>query len=531
MTVLGQSQAANEGNGLTLRWRLTLFYMVLLTILLTVLGVSVLVMMRTNLQQSLDRSLAETYTSFAEQLAVLDKDTAGGQTPENAFYTFPDYVLQVEELPFDDEATINQKWNNATSAQERLSVAAELRQYARKSLRFPKVAGSHLVNLTDEQMKELISAPDGRMSLVSTLPQGYNGAGGAYRYLVVLGPLQLELGAPPSYGIVYIGRSMESLTSTIDALQRVIFLLFLVGLGIAGLGAYMLAGQALAPLRQVQRAAENIGGQNLGARVPEPGTGDEVDALAKELNAMLGRLEASFESQRRFTSDASHELRTPVTAISGHASYLLRRTDPSEQQRESLNIIRNESERLSALIANLLQLARSDSGVLTMNKEPVFSTMFFSEIVRELRPIAHNDGAELLTEGQDIAFEADPNALKQVVINLVSNALKAGATRVTLSALVAPGADAAKPEVCLSIADNGPGIPADQLERLFDRFYRLQDSRSRDKGGAGLGLSIARGIVDAHQGKIWLESVVGEGTTAYVQLPVGDVPELDDDVP
>ena len=252
-----------------------------------------------------------------------------------------------------------------------------------------------------------------------------------------------------------------------------------------------------------------------------------TQGLAQALNGMLGRLEASFEAQRRFTSDASHELRTPVTAISGHASYLLRRTSPSGQQQESLKIIRSESERLTNLIASLLQLARSDSGALTLQKAPILSTLFLSEIARELEPLAHSQQTTLQASGQEVAFEGDPDRLKQVIINLTSNALKAGATTITLlSQAVLDGQ-----QVRLSVQDDGPGIPSDQLERLFDRFYRLEDSRSRDQGGAGLGLSIVRGIVDAHGGRVWLESVVGQGTTAHVQLPVGTLPALDDDVP
>ncbi|MFC6665428.1 sensor histidine kinase [Deinococcus radiopugnans] len=332
-------------------------------------------------------------------------------------------------------------------------------------------------------------------------------------------------GSNDTLTIVYVGRSLDDIQRTLADLRNVILLLFLAGLVTAGVGAYLLAGRALQPLGLVQRAAEGIGGQNLTERVPEPETGDEVQALAGALNNMLARLEDSFEAQRRFTSDASHELRTPVTAISGHASYLLRRTSPDEQQKESLKIIRSESERLTNLIASLLQLARSDSGALVMARDPILSGLFLTEIARELMPLAQAQRTALTVAGQEVTFEGDADRLKQVLINLVSNALKAGARTITLSSQ--PEQDGT--EVRLSVSDDGPGIPADQLDRLFDRFYRLEDSRSRDVGGAGLGLSIARGIVEAHEGRIWLESEVGKGTVAHVQLPVGDVPVLDDD--
>ena len=159
----------------------------------------------------------------------------------------------------------------------------------------------------------------------------------------------------------------------------------------------------------------------------------------------------------------------------------------------------------------------------------------FSETAEEIRRLLHQFAAGFLKEvegaqrhGQDIPFEGDPDRLRQVIINLVGNALKAGARTITLESTPQENGQ----EVRLSIHDDGPGIPPEHLERLFDRFYRVEDSRSRDQGGAGLGLSIAKGIVDAHSGRIWLESEVGRGTVAHVQLPVGDVPLLDEeDVP
>ena len=160
-----------------------------------------------------------------------------------------------------------------------------------------------------------------------------------------------------------------------------------------------------------------------------------------------------------------------------------------------------------------------------MAREPILAGLFLSDIARELMPLAQAQRTALTVAGQDVTFEGDADRLKQVIINLVSNALKAGARTITLSSQ--PQEDGA--EVRLSVQDDGPGIPEDQLDRLFDRFYRLEDSRSRDVGGAGLGLSIARGIVDAHGGRIWLESEVGRGTASHVQLPIGDLPVLDDD--
>ncbi|WP_309572371.1 HAMP domain-containing sensor histidine kinase [Deinococcus sp.] len=523
---------------MTLRWRLTLFYTALLAALLVAVGITTLYQMRSSLLTTLDSELLDTYARFANtstsiSLSACDtssaEDTALSDASLTARYQFPNSNLQVEQLLF----YTHQELIDALGGANRAATLATLRRvedFSRRSLGFDC---AFPVKLSDEQLTALIRSSGGRLYLNYPRRDSFNAQPVMVRLLVVLAPVRQPTSALPGdeesvLSVVYVGRPVEDLDITLRQLRSVIILLFLAGLVIAGTGAFLLAGQALQPLRLVQRAAERIGGQTLAQRVPVPPTGDEVQSLALALNGMLGRLEASFEAQRRFTSDASHELRTPVTAISGHASYLLRRTSPTGQQQESLNIIRSESERLTNLIASLLQLARSDSGALVMQKAPILSTPFLSELARELGLLAQAQQTTIKVMGQDVAFEGDLDRLKQVIINLVSNALKAGATTITLqSQAVLDGA-----QVRLTVRDNGPGIPKDQLERLFDRFYRLEDSRSRDQGGAGLGLSIARGIVDAHEGRIWLESTVGEGTAAHVQLPVGNMPDLDDeDVP
>lgn len=528
------------GRRITLRWRLTVFYTALLAALLTTVAVTTLVIMRNNLITSVNRDLSDTYGRFVQVLPSLNltpsnsvnRDPAGDQ--RSVRYQFPNYAFQLEQLPFYSQASLFQSLENDVNGPNREDFFANLnsmrftyRESAGIDRKFP-------IQLSENQLSELIRSPGGQLLIDQDVQEVYRDRPTPMRVLVRLAPLTLQqspLGLPGSndtLSIVYVGRSLKDIQRTLADLRNVILLLFLAGLVTAGVGAYLLAGRALQPLGLVQRAAEGIGGQNLAERVPEPETGDEVQALAGALNNMLARLEDSFEAQRRFTSDASHELRTPVTAISGHASYLLRRTSPDEQQKESLKIIRNESERLTNLIASLLQLARSDSGALVMAREPILSGLFLTEIARELMPLAQAQRTALTVTGQEVTFEGDADRLKQVIINLVSNALKAGARTITLSSRPEEGGS----EVRLSVADDGPGIPEDQLDKLFGRFYRLEDSRSRDVGGAGLGLSIARGIVEAHQGRIWLESEVGRGTVAQVQLPVGDVPVLDDeDVP
>ena len=548
---------------MTLRTRLTLLYTALLSVLLLLLALAVLTVMQRSLLGGVDADLRDAYsqyTNFAERFAIRPFTTNVPQlgdpfgtaseqrTISDIRGAFPDYHIQFEALIGEDISALTLQAGG--TATERQVLLNRLRDQinAVGTRRLAGIDPNAPIHISDAQLLRLVASPDHQL-LIDLDVKDVGLPAVPTRVLVKLTPFaygQTSDGstlATPT--IAYFGRSLEETSRTISILKTIMLLLFLLGAGIAAGGAYLLAGQALAPLRTVKRAADGIGGQTLAVRVPEPKTGDEVQALAHALNQMLDRLEGSFESQRRFTSDASHELRTPVTAIQGHASYLLRRTSPTEGQQESLNIIKSESERLTLLIGSLLELARSDGGVLQLRQQPVLSLLLLQDVARELRPLAVAQGTVLEAGGQDVTFEGDPDRIKQVIINLVSNALKVGAGTIKLSSAPelgpatlnsGPGSGQAEkgqkgqPGVRLWVQDDGPGIAQEHLARLFDRFYRVEESRARDKGGAGLGLAIVKSIVDAHHGSIWIESVVREGSTVNVWFPLGNLPELDDDV-
>lgn len=528
---------------MTLRGRLTLFYTVLLIALLSLLAVLVLSLMQNRLVGSIKDDLEKNTFGQISRLALpnnpLDPgsplERLGGATlPSDASLSnlrqsFPNYRIQIEGLVTSTE-----------DVQDRMQANPELRRAELEFVRFMSqrnrltvgIDPNAPIKLSDAQLSQLLSDPSRGLELTLPTQAAFDDAVPTQIY-VQMAEIQTGVAidnAPLSQAaLIYVGRSLQPTYDTLDRLRSLMLVLFAGGLIISSVGAYLLSGQALRPLIQVQKAAEQIGGHTLSVRVPEPATKDEVQALAQTLNRMLGRLEDSFEAQRRFTSDASHELRTPVTAISGHASYLLRRTSPNEHQRESLGIIRREAERLTNLISSLLELARSDGGVMQLRLQPVLPKLLLGEIARELEPLAQAQSATLQVSGSDEALEGDPDRLKQVIINLVSNALKAGASQVELSSHF-ESAETGEAGMRLSVSDDGPGIAPEHLERLFDRFYRVEESRSRDQGGAGLGLAIARSIVDAHGGRIWFESEVGRGTTVNVWLPQGEVALIDDDI-
>lgn len=481
---------------MTLRWRLTLLYTALLSVLLFIVMVSVFSIVQQALQKTISKDLRDTFNQVTRSTILI-----GGQGSSS--YSIPSDMAYQVDL-FGNVSVESLKARSLDDLVPLLTQAVPLHIGA-----FNEEGVDDGIRLSREDYKRMVDTG-------STYSQTTLKVGSESRPFAVLTTLR-EHKNFPTFGrsiiAIYVAKDLGPTNRILESLRLIMLTASLYAvIGMAFL-AYWLAGRALQPLRAVRKAAAQITEKSLGQRVPVPKTGDEISTLARTLNTMLERLERSFETQRRFTSDASHELRTPVTAIGGHAGYLLRRTHPNEQQKESLQIIKNESERLSGLIASLLELARSDGGSTPLNLQPVLALPFLGELSSELRPIAEAAGAQISVLGPEVEFEADPSRLKQVFINLMANALKAGSSRLYLEVL------SEDDNVHFQVGDNGPGIAQEHLPRLFDRFYRVDESRARDAGGSGLGLSIVKSIVDAHSGQIWVESVVGVGTVVHVVLP------------
>ena len=313
----------------------------------------------------------------------------------------------------------------------------------------------------------------------------------------------------PTLAVVAVPVRQDTLTQLRTNLAQTT----LVALIVFPFGVWFLAQRALTPLKRMTRAASRISSQDLSQRVPVPRSRDEVGELSVTLNRMLDRLQETLETQRRFTADASHELRTPVTAISGHVSYLLRRTNPTEEQLEPLGIIRGEALRMGKLVNDLLELARADAG-LTVKREPMNLVETIEAVARELAPVAPGVRLRAFSPTPLLEVSGDAGRLKQVVLNLVQNAVNAGSSDVNVS-LLREG-DRAR----LEVLDNGPGIPEAAIPNLFERFYRVDGARSTRGNGSGLGLAIVKWIVEQHGGAVEVESKVGEGTVFTVFLPV-----------
>jgi heavy metal sensor kinase len=304
---------------------------------------------------------------------------------------------------------------------------------------------------------------------------------------------------------------------TLNSLLLILSIAYPATLAIASIGGIFLAGRALSPIDSLTRTAQRISSEDLSQRVSGAGANDEVGRLARTLNSMLSRLEQAFLRERQFTADVSHELRTPLTAIKGQVDVTLSRERSVPDYQEALRGVNVEVGRLSQLINGLLVLARADAGQVVIGGEDVRLASVVSDAVGQVRPAASERGVGIsAVGGDDVSLRGDRSLLLQLLLNLLDNAVRH--TEQGGEVLVTVGSE--KGWAALSVSDSGPGVPIDEQERIFDRFYRIDQSRDRARGGAGLGLSICRWIAEAHGGDISVESAPGEGSTFTVRLPL-----------
>jgi heavy metal sensor kinase len=316
--------------------------------------------------------------------------------------------------------------------------------------------------------------------------------------------------------LVRVALSAESLHGEWRQLALGLLFGLPVALAIAGLGGHWLARRALGPLDRMARHAERLTADNLDERLPVENPDDELGHLARVFNVSLGKIEESFAQLRRFTADVSHELRTPLTAIRSVGEVGLG-DHPSEQgYREIIGSILEEADRLTLLVDTLLSLSRADAGEVPLHREDVDLLALAREVAAHLGVLAEEKEQALLVEGSEpVLVDADRLVLRQALVNVVDNAIKYSSPGSRVRVVVT--GDAATGRV--DVIDEGPGIPPAHRERIFERFYRVDKGRSREQGGAGLGLSLARWAIVAHGGRIDVESNEREGSTFRISVP------------
>jgi heavy metal sensor kinase len=461
---------------LPIRWRLTLWYGGVLTGALLLFGVGLYVALRVRLHTAFDDQLraqaAVTLASVRIENQELSLATDGG-APARADEHFVRLLDERGQVIDDSSAT---------------------------------VGGVPLDH------REVEAALVGRVSLASWRVEGET-------LRVITIPIRRDGEGSGVVGVLQVGLFRSEIDEALDEVVAALGLALPLVLLVAGAGGYLLASRALAPVAAITKLAASVGGGALDSRLNLDLPDDELGRLASTFDGMLMRIEDAFERQRRFTGDAAHELRTPLSLLRSQVDLALARSRSAEEYREALRGLDGDLARMTDLMSTLLTLARTDDDRLPVEYAPLDLAETIAIVLEQFDSRAAGAGITLRNESAPTPLLGDEDLLVQVLVNLVDNALDhtpAGGT-------VAIGCGEVEGEVRLWIADTGVGIAPEHQGRVFDRFYRLDSGRTRSTGGAGLGLAISRAIAEAHGGTISLTSRVGKGTRVELVLPTHPV--------
>ena len=327
-------------------------------------------------------------------------------------------------------------------------------------------------------------------------------------------------------GQVYTLCILQSLRAQQEMLEEVrVTFAWVIPLAIllASLGGYFLARKSLAPVVAMSVKAGRISAANLNERLPIQNAKDELGKLARAFNELLERVDRSFERQRQFMSDASHELRTPVAIMRGESEVALSRAERSaEEYRESLAVLHAEAQRLTHIVEDLFTLTRADAEQYPLSPKEFYLDELVAESARVTRSLAAAKEIALTCEAtHELPIRADEALVGRMLLNLLDNAIK----YTPRNGHVTVSCERANGEYEIKVSDTGPGIPADLQDRVFERFFRVDKARSREEndGGAGLGLAIARWIAQAHGGRLILSRSDATGSTFAAFLPAQPV--------
>jgi signal transduction histidine kinase len=310
--------------------------------------------------------------------------------------------------------------------------------------------------------------------------------------------------------IVVVARALVDVLDTTTVLTRLLIIGVPVMVAVVGLTTWFAVGRALAPVEAIRREVDEISAAQLHRRVPQPKADDEIGRLAATMNRMLERLESARNSQRRFVSDASHELRSPITTIRQHAEVALAHPDWTTASELSV-VVLAEQQRMQRLVEDLLLLARADEHVPLAREAVDLDDLAFEEGHRLRSATSKQVDTSRVSAAR---VQGDPDALGRMFRNIGENALRHASGRVDLMLVERDG------EVVLTVDDDGPGIPESERARVLQRFVRLDEARSRDEGGSGLGLSIVDEVVRAHGGSVSIKQSPLGGARIQITLPV-----------
>lgn len=459
---------------LPIKYRLTLWYVALLALILVAWGAFIAVRLRTDLYDAIDQTLAVRAAQISGGFASRGEGEFADLS-ESSLVGLPRGESAAQLVGRDGK--IVEKSGDPIAAHPLLGAAGIAEALAGRDIKATRVLGTE-----HERFRVLgVSLP-----------------GASSRVIVV-------------------ATSTEDVDASVGRLLLLLLFSAPVALAAAGGVGWFLTRKALAPVDRMAATASQIGVEQLDERLHVPPVKDELSRLALTLNGMLDRLETGVADKRRFVADASHELRTPLAVMRSEIDVSLAPGTLAPDAVEVLESARDEVDRMSRIVENLLTLTHLDEGRLQLLEKRVDLREVAAGAVAGLSSVAQSKGVEIAQAGGAVFVHADPEYLAQVTRNLIENAVKY--TPPGGSVVVSVWQDGA--EAGLAVRDTGAGIAADVLPHIFDRFYRADASRSRDDGGSGLGLAISKEIVEAHGGHISATSELGKGSSFSVALPVG----------
>jgi len=476
----------------SIRARLTLWYTIVLTVVLILLAAITYFMYWRNLVESTDNGLRELTKAFATTFQAELSEGSGPAVPKAAAseamleHRFRDTILVI--LDSSGGVLLSSLDSSPRSPREfwnpDLFQSASFRLFTGKAAHDPEFLGR---------------VREGRHSFRSAA--------------------KLIHSANADYTVVVL-QSLHPQQELLRDIRRTFYWAIPAALLLAGLGGYFLARKSLAPVAEMASQARQMGAANLHDRLAVTNPRDELGQLALSFNQLLARIETSFEQQRRFVADASHELRTPVAILRGETEVTLARPDrSSEEYRETLVVLRDESRRLARIIEDLFTLTRADAGRYPLSLRDAYLDELATAVLHRARSLALAKNITLSSSIEpELPIHADEVLLERMLLNLLDNAIKYSPPGSTVELICRrEGAN-----YVIRVSDNGPGIPGDLQPRIFERFFRADKARSRSDGntvGAGLGLAISRWIAEAHRGRLELTRSDSSGSTFSFLLP------------
>lgn len=478
----------------SVRVRLTVWYSAVLAVVLGIVCLTTYFIVRQTSMQRTDADLAALADSFLVTFNAELADEGGG--PERAVLSPAHQAMIEHRSEIDAFVVLGPDGKHiAASTDAALSSSTTNRQLARA--------------LQSDEFRQFEERAAGGAEGLDTIH------GGRSRVRVYARRFE----ADGKQLVLIVGESLHGQYEMLETLQATFLWMVFVGLLLAGSGGYFLARKSLEPVMAMGAHARRIGATNLHERLPVVNANDELGQLATIFNDLLNRLDESFERQRRFIADASHELRTPLAILRGEAEVAMsQKGRRAEEYLESLKILHEETTRLIKIVEDLFTLTRADSGQYRLTPQDVYLEEIVADCAHSVRTLAREKNIELKVDaGSECLMHGDQDLLRRMILNLLDNAIK----------YTPPGGQVeiacrAGDETCeVHVTDTGTGIPTEMQSRVFERFFRVDQARSRlgNNGGAGLGLSIAQWIAEAHVGRLELVQSSGAGSHFAVYLP------------